>query len=47
MTGIGGDVNANFERRAQRLEAKLEQLYAVAARLAQREDSLEESYWEA
>ena len=41
VTGICGDVDADFERHAQRLEAKLEQLYAVAARLAQREDTLE------
>lgn len=33
---------ADFERHAQRLEAKLEQLYAVAATLAQREDHLED-----
>src|SRR5437868_3712936 len=30
-----------LERQAQRLEAKLEQLYAVAATMAQREESLE------
>ena len=30
-----------FERQAQRLEAKLEQLYAVAATLAQREPAVE------
>jgi len=32
---------ANLERHAQRLEAKLEQLYAVAATMAQREEGLE------
>ena len=31
----------DFERQAQRLEAKLEQLYAVAATMAQRELGLE------
>ena len=31
----------DLERHAQRLEAKLKQLYAVAATMAQREDSLE------
>src|SRR5438034_3754274 len=33
---------ADIERHAQRLEAKLEQLYAVAATMAQREESLED-----
>src|SRR6266436_2166833 len=32
---------ADLEKHAQRLEAKLEQLYAVAATMAQREDNLE------
>src|SRR2546428_10886231 len=31
----------HLEKHAQRLEAKLEQLYAVAATMAQREESLE------
>ena len=34
-------VGEDLERQAQRLEAKLEQLYAVAATMARREDSLE------
>jgi hypothetical protein len=33
--------DAEFERQAQRLEAKLEQLYAVAATMAKREAALE------
>src|SRR5947208_10071022 len=32
---------AGLERQAQRLEAKLEQLYAVAATMAQREETIE------
>ena len=32
--------NRSFEHQAQRLEAKLEQLYAVAATMAQREASM-------
>lgn len=32
---------ADLERHAQRLEAKLEQLYAMAAAMARREESLE------
>ena len=40
VTRLPGAGNEDFERHAQRLEAKLEQLYAVAATLAQREDNL-------
>jgi uncharacterized membrane protein YgaE (UPF0421/DUF939 family) len=36
-----GGGTRGLERHAQRLEAKLEQLYAMAATLAKREDSLE------
>src|SRR5438105_2284512 len=37
----GADSVDKLEQHAQRLEAKLEQLYAVAATMAQREESLE------
>src|SRR5216117_3789063 len=36
-----GAGRAGLERQAQRLEAKLEQLYAVAATMAQREENLQ------
>src|SRR5438552_9080490 len=36
----GGQEKIELERQAQRLEAKLEQLYAVAATMAQREEAL-------
>ena|SRR5438876_4070332 len=38
----GPDDAQQFERRVQRLEAKLEQLYAVAATMARREERLED-----
>ncbi len=38
---LGGADEENLERQIERLEAKLEQLYAVAATMAQREETLE------
>jgi hypothetical protein len=44
---LESDAEESIEQHAQRLEAKLEQLYAVAATLAQREDKLDgvEAIW--
>jgi hypothetical protein len=41
LAGLDRAKQGGLERHAQRLEAKLEQLYAVAATMAQREESLD------
>src|SRR5436190_2209430 len=41
VAGVDRGSKVKLEQHAQRLEAKIEQLYAVAATMAQREESLE------
>jgi hypothetical protein len=42
VSQLGPSETADFLRQVERLEAKLEQLYAVAATVAQREEKLDE-----
>jgi len=48
LTQLDQEKKETFDRQVQRLEAKLEQLYAVAATMARRESKLEDvvAIWE-